>query len=85
MKRKEIEFKVRGLRADAAARIQTAPIAAFFVGILLGIVVTIFPRLVLTLVVFAVLVVAALWLFADSDETGKSPPQAGDNGGQDIV
>ena len=66
MKRQEIEQKIYSLRDEMLGRIKSTPVISFFVGILIGVFLASFQKIIVPMVIVILLALGALWLFADN-------------------
>lgn len=67
MRRSEIEARVQSLVRDARLRVVEAPLRMFLFGVLLGVVIAEFSRVLVPLIVVFLLVALGLWFFAEDD------------------
>jgi hypothetical protein len=84
MKRKEFEATLFSVKAELENRIKSAPIPAFFSGIIIGIVATIFRGMVGWIIFLGIAILAVVWLMGESEgESSKDdgvPPSSGNGG-----
>jgi hypothetical protein len=84
MKRKEFEATLLSVKTEMENRIKSAPIPAFFSGVVIGIIATIFRGVVWGIVFLAVAVVAVIWLMGETEggsDKGEGVPPSSGNGG----
>ena len=67
MKRRDIEHRVSKVSGDFSAKVEGNPIAAFFVGIIVGVFLTITRSFVLPILIVAAVLGWVLWLLGDLD------------------
>lgn len=67
MKRQEIETKIRNFQSEVRERINIAPVASTVAAFILGAIFILLRGLFIPLLILAVLVVAAIWIFAEED------------------
>jgi hypothetical protein len=67
LKRKEIESRLQELVERFRSSVESAPIPAFFVGVLVGLAVALFSKVLIPLFLVATIVILLLWFLADRE------------------
>ena len=70
MKRSEIESRLLNVKSECLRRIESAPLASFGAGLLIGMLVMAMPQLIITLVFIVAVVIGVFWMMADKDSEG---------------
>lgn len=68
MRRVEIQNRVQTLILDLRQRIERDPIRSFLIGIVIGMVLVLFSRVLLPLVCVLAIVAGLLWFFSEEDQ-----------------
>jgi hypothetical protein len=67
MKKADIENRIKTATDDAKSLIAKQPLHSFAAGIVIGILLAEFSRVLIPLLIVFIVVVAAFWFFADED------------------
>lgn len=68
MKRKDIENKLSSLQGDARTKLESNPVGAFFIGLIVGIALTWFRKLLVPALLLAAIAALVMWLLAEDEE-----------------
>lgn len=67
MKRSEVEAKLKSVIPEGKRLVEQAPLQAFIVGIILGVIFVELSSLIVPLIFIAIIVIAVLWFISDPE------------------
>lgn len=84
MKRSELESQLRAIPQKAKLLLEAAPVPYFFVGVVLGVFLTVFSKFFFTVLIIALLLLTGLWFFgekegSESQSENARTPSSGSN------
>jgi len=71
MKRSELESQLRAIPQKAKLLLEAAPVPYFFVGVVLGVFLTVFSKFFFTVLIIALLLLTGLWFFGEKEDPEK--------------
>jgi len=83
MNRNEMKTKVDELKVQAKGKIEAAPVPAFFVGVVLGVVFADYKQSILPLVLICAFIYFGFWLLAEQEAGQSSSKEANSDSKKD--